>query len=152
MHFSDSLPMRANSEYGALIIDDDVEYARVIADTLSGTYQSRIVTTVDAAVQRFQRASPRVLVAERWMGDPKRLIDFIRAVRASHADLAIFLTSKRPMSLAETMECWEADVDGWLLKPFHPRELAGRVDHIARRLAAVKQAQIARADVHSWAS
>lgn len=131
-----------------LIADDDVEYARLVADTLAGAYDCRIVSVAEDAVKHFTEFDPAVVVAERWMGDADGLFRLLRGLRSARADLGILLTSTRPMSLAETMQCWDVDVDGCLQKPVAPDELAARVDQVVRRIDAARELHQATADIH----
>lgn len=116
----------------ALIVDDDVEDARIVADTLAHEYEPRIMS-LEAALRRFYDVNPQILLVERWIRDPDQALRFVRNVRAARSDLGILFTSRRPMTLAERVECWDADADGWIMKPFHPSELAAGVSRLVRR-------------------
>jgi DNA-binding response OmpR family regulator len=124
----------------ALVAEDEPQMASIIAFAL-GTEGFR-VTRVGNGVEAVEAALSQyfdVLVLDVMM---PRLdgLEVCRRLRSepSTADVAILLVTARVGS-EEAISGFEAGADDYLVKPFHPRELALRAAALARRTRGGRQ-------------
>jgi diguanylate cyclase (GGDEF)-like protein len=112
----------------ALVVDDDPISLRMVVAGIS----SAGLFTVQAgngreAIALFERYQPRVVLLDRMMPeiDGIEVCKTIRSSPWSDSTYVIMLTSRDDMQSA--LEAFDAGVDDYVAKPFHPSELLARV-------------------------
>ena len=118
----------------AVIIDHDVDSADLIADTLAPRYKVDAPRSVADAMNRPFEVAPAIVLIERsTLGPLDALLTFIRTLRERQPNVAIVVTGHKRFPSTEVVGCLEAGADDCIAIPFHPRELAARVDGIVGR-------------------
>ncbi len=124
-----------------LIAEDNPEMAAYIGSLIENLCQYRLAKDGEEALEMVQSWAPDLVLADVMM--PK--VNGFRLCRRLKADPA---TVQLPVVLLTALthrealiEGWEAGADDYLLKPFHPRELATRVRSILTLNRERKQAE-----------
>jgi DNA-binding response OmpR family regulator len=117
-----------------LLLEDDADYADIVAHTLRRDGHEVVVTdTVDAAVQFTRRKSPQAAVLDVALPDGSG-IDACRLLRELVPMLPVLFLSSMDRS-SEIVSGLDAGGDDYLTKPFDPSELLARVRAVLRRSA-----------------
>lgn len=115
-----------------LVVDDDEDYAEIISQTLRRDAHDVVVTGTGNAAMRFSASKPpQLALLDTELPDGSAL-DFCKRLRESQPALPVIFLSNadRPVDIAAGLN---AGADDYVLKPFHPAELAARVRAVVRR-------------------
>ncbi|MBP0464220.1 response regulator transcription factor [Roseomonas sp. PWR1] len=121
-----------------LVVEDDLDLAREIADTLSDYGMRPVVaTTWDAALAELAAGKPDLVLLDQRLGtvDTVPLLPRLRALTAAPV---LFLTGNR--AEADRIVALEIGADDFLLKPTSGRELVARIRAHLRRAGAAPEA------------
>jgi len=115
-----------------LVVEDDEDYAEIIAQTLRRESHDVVVTgTAGAAVRFAGSKSPGLAVLDILLPDGNGH-DLLKKLREGQPSLpAIFLSSLDRIS--DKVAGFESGADDYMTKPFHPSELLARVRAVSRR-------------------
>ncbi len=116
----------------SLVVEDDPDYAEIIAHTLRReSHEVVIVGSARAALQFAERKPPRLAILDVVLPDGSGL-DICRQLQKNNRDLrVIFLSSLNRSS--DVITGLNGGGDDYLTKPFHPSELIARVRSVLRR-------------------
>lgn len=126
-----------------LVIDDDPEIREMVATKLAGAdHEVLVARNGDEGLALATERSPDVVLAD-WMIPGPSGIDICQAVRAT-SDAIVFLMTARSQP-ADVQRGYEAGADGYIVKPFSPRELLASIDSAlaVRRDDAARRADAA---------
>lgn len=124
-------PELASDSAHILIVDDDSEIRRLLADFLSES-GFRVTTAADGRRLRDLTSKSKVdLIVLDLMLPGKNGLDLCRQLRTSSTTPIIMLTAKG--SETDRIVGLELGADDYLAKPFNPRELLARVKAVLRR-------------------
>lgn len=117
-----------------LVVDDDARIRELLAEYLTG--RGHTVTTAEDGDQGLEhlRTGRHELVILDIMMPGKDGLQVLRELRA-FSDLPAILLTARGDDLDRIVGL-ELGADDYLGKPFHPRELAARIDAVLRRSSA----------------
>lgn len=119
-----------------LLLEDDEDYADIVAHTLRRDGHEVVVTDrVEAALQFARRKPPHAAVLDVALPDGSGL-DACRQLREIIPMLPVLFLSSFDRE-AEIVSGLDAGGDDYLTKPFNPTELLARVRAVLRRSAAV---------------
>lgn len=116
-----------------LVVEDDEDYAQVIAHTLKRDGHDVVIAGSVAGAQRFVAGkAPDLAVIDVMLpdGSGRDLCEQLRAVNTRPG--IIFLSSLD--RAADITSGLDAGADDYLTKPFHPAELLARTHAVMRRL------------------
>jgi len=117
--------------YRILMIDDDAELARLLAEYLGRFGHSMVGATTAAEGRRILRDShPDLLILDVMLPDADGM-DLCRAIR-EESDIPIIMLTARG-DLPDRVLGLEFGADDYIPKPFEPRELVARVETLMRR-------------------
>jgi DNA-binding response OmpR family regulator len=119
----------------SLVVEDDQDYAEIIAHTLRReSHEVVVVSSARAALQFAERKPPALAVLDVVLPDGSGL-DICRQLQKNNEDLrVIFLSSLNRAS--DVISGLNSGGDDYLAKPFHPSELIARVRSVMRRADA----------------
>lgn len=129
-----------------LLIEDDVELSRLIADGLrrAGVSVDAVGTLADADLSLSVNEYACV-VADRGLPDGDAA-GFVAGLRAHGASIPVLLLTAKG-SIGERVEGFESGADDYLVKPFALAELVARVRALARRQQQPRPAVIQVTDL-----
>lgn len=115
----------------ALVLDHDPEHAEIYADILSfvGGGPETCVTTslTDARQQMAQQIYDVIVLSHRLVGE-RELLD----LRRHQADAIIAVTIEALVSVGNITGQFAAGADEVIQRPYHPSEVAARIDRLLR--------------------
>jgi len=116
----------------ALVVEDDQDYAEIIAHTLRReSHEVVVVGTARAAVHFAERKPPGLAILDVVLPDGSGL-DICRQLQKSNKNIrVVFLSSLNRNS--DVIAGLNSGGDDYLTKPFHPSELIARVRAVLRR-------------------
>ncbi|MCT9819047.1 response regulator transcription factor [Microbacterium sp. W1N] len=114
-----------------LVVDDDVDVARLLEHVLSASGHTVDVAGDGGAGLRAARASHHDLVILDWMMPVKNGLDVCTELRADagFADTKIVMLTARANE-ADVERAMAAGADEYLTKPFSPRVLRARIEEL----------------------
>lgn len=119
-----------------LVVEDSPEYLELVTSVLQGAgHHVRCATTIADALEAFYSAAPDLLVLDLTLPDGEGL-GLCQAIRARSNPYVLMLTA-RDHELDKIIG-FRQGADDYVTKPFSPRELAARVNAVARRLGSSK--------------
>ena len=120
-----------------VLVVDDEEDARVLLETTLRGYGANVwtATSVDEALETFERAAPDVLLSDIGMPvqDGYALIHQIRARAASRGGLTPAVALTAYASPTDRLSTLAAGYQAHVAKPFEPEDVATLVRRLARR-------------------
>ncbi len=152
--FQPRTPTRSNSEspsdramsnesaakpYRVLLVEDDVELARLTADYLAlRGIEVLVEHHGDRAIARLNAERPDMLVLDVMLPG-KDGFDICRDLRQAGNDIPILMLTARDEDIDQVLGL-ELGADDYLTKPVQPRVLLAHVNAILRRLAPSERA------------
>ncbi|MFL5679998.1 MAG: response regulator transcription factor [Chloroflexota bacterium] len=114
-----------------LIADDQPEITKLVSLSLDNE-GFRVITASDggSALEQLSESNPDVLLLDIMMPGMSGL-DVLREVREHHPVPVIMLTARG--ATAQVSEGLNLGADDYVVKPFHPGELAARIRAVMRR-------------------
>lgn len=114
-----------------LVVEDAAEYAQAISAILQqGGHRVRLATTIAAATAEFDAGTPDLVILDLTLPDGDGL-DFCRQVRERSSAYVLMLTGRNDE--VDKLVGFRLGADDYVTKPFSPRELAARIEALARR-------------------
>jgi DNA-binding response OmpR family regulator len=120
-----------------LLVEDEIELARVIARELANAGYRVIHVADGAAALRSLAQEPPDLVVLDWMLPQVDGLEVLRRLRGSSSVPVLMLTARSQE--VDRVIGLELGADDYLTKPFGMRELLARVRALLRRIAHVQQ-------------
>ncbi len=134
----DSLHSATGEAYRVLIIEDDVELARLTAEYLE---KRNIRVTIehrgDEALARIAREQPHLLVLDVMLPGMDGF-EICRALRTAGQDLPIIMLTARDEDIDQVLGL-EMGADDYLAKPVQPRVLLAHIKAILRRSTTMEK-------------
>jgi len=128
----DNIHTASGQAFRVLIIEDDVELARLTAEYLA---KRNIQVTVehhgDQALARIAREQPHLIVLDVMLPGMDGF-DICRALRTQGSDLPIIMLTARDEDIDQVLGL-EMGADDYLAKPVQPRVLLAHIKAILRR-------------------
>ncbi len=116
----------------ALIVEDDEDYAEIIAQTLRReSHEVITMATATAALRFAEKKPPELAVLDVMLPDGSGL-DLCRQLRESMPELPVIFLSSLDRS-ADVIAGLNSGGDDYITKPFHPGEFLARVRAVVRR-------------------
>jgi two-component system, OmpR family, KDP operon response regulator KdpE len=114
-----------------LVADDQPEIAKLVSLSLGGE-GFRVISALDGAstLERISEMNPDVVLLDVMMPGMSG-IDVLRELRETRALPVILLSARAATS--QVSEGLDLGADDYIVKPFHPVELAARVRAVLRR-------------------
>ncbi|HKG57183.1 MAG TPA: response regulator transcription factor [Candidatus Limnocylindrales bacterium] len=114
-----------------LVADDQPEITKLVSLSLDNE-GFRVITASDgaSALEQLSESNPDVLLLDIMMPGMSGL-DVLREVREHHPVPVIMLTARA--ATAQVSEGLNLGADDYVVKPFHPGELAARIRAVMRR-------------------
>jgi two-component system response regulator MtrA len=109
-----------------LVVDDDPEIRSMVVQKL--TAAGHTVTSEadgEAALAAVEAETPDVVLVD-WMLPGRSGIQVCEAIRHDTDALVFMLTARAQAD--DVQRGYEAGADGYIVKPFSPRELVGRIN------------------------
>lgn len=123
-----------------LLIEDDVDYADIVAELLRrDAYEVVIATSVDGGRRFVRDNAPAAAIVDVTHPDGAGL-ELVSELRRERPGFPILVLSNRG-SARDIVEGFRAGADDYLTKPFHPAEFLARVRAVLRRHEAATVAQ-----------
>jgi len=116
----------------ALVIDQDPEYGAIMADVLAHRFSVDTTISPERGLQLLGQRRYQVVLVE-WSGADETT-SLVQVVRSALPYIGIVVTSVESLYSQARVRCFEAGADDFVQKPFHPAELAARVDRLAARV------------------
>ncbi len=127
-----------------LVVEDDEDYAEIIAQTLKRDSHEVAVTNTCAAATRFAgQKRPDMAVFDVVLPDGSG-IDLCRRLRDTAGSFPVIFLSSLDRA-ADVVAGLNGGGDDYMTKPFHPSELIARVHAVARRAFSAEPAMQAPA-------
>ncbi|MCC6236398.1 MAG: response regulator transcription factor [Dehalococcoidia bacterium] len=118
-----------------LLIEDDPDYAGIIAETARYEGHHVVVVGTEEAARRFMgRETPELAIVDVMLPDGSGL-NLIPEMREQFPRLPILVLSSLA-GLTDITRGLDAGADDYVAKPFHPSELRARIRALARRAGA----------------
>ena len=115
-----------------LVVEDDEDYAEIIAQTLKrGCYEVVVTGTASSAVRFASQKKPGLAVLDVCLPDSSGL-DLLQRLRESLPLLPIIFLSSVDRA-ADVVAGLNAGGDDYMTKPFNPSELLARIRAVTRR-------------------
>ena len=95
--------------------------------------RKRVGTSARDALARAHEDSLEAIAIDRSVTPLDELLLLVRTLRDIRPGAVIVVTSRAHLLAGEIVACFEAGVDECVQSPFHPSELAARVQRFARR-------------------
>jgi DNA-binding response OmpR family regulator len=116
-----------------LIMEDDPDYADIVAHTIKRDQHDIVVVDSIASATRFaERKPPAAAILDVVVPDGSGF-DACRALRERYPKLPVIFLSSLDRS-ADIVAGLEAGADDYVTKPFHPSELLARLRAVVRRI------------------
>jgi DNA-binding response OmpR family regulator len=130
-----------------VVVEDDLDVARLIANTLEANeFEVVRVTRGADLMKRVEELRPAACLIDLGLPD----IDGLQLVRQLETrDIAIIVVTGRG-DVADRVVGLECGADDYLVKPFEPRELVARVSSVLRRMSTVRTDAHAIATFAGW--
>ena len=135
------LPHLVAKGLSVLVVDDDIEMARLIVALLQDMGATRIDRARDGrhALRKIrQNTDPYDLIISDWEMPNINGLDLLRSVRESYPDLPFLMLTVRTGS-EEILAAKDASVTGYISKPFQPRELQRKILSITEDILREKE-------------
>lgn len=116
--------------YKVLVVDDEARMRDLLALHLKRTFDVETAASGHEALERLRSGSYDVVVLDVLMPDLDGW-EVCRRIRREHRVPVLMLTALSDVE--DKLEAFGAGADDYLTKPFDPRELAARVEALARR-------------------
>jgi DNA-binding response OmpR family regulator len=114
-----------------LVVEDNPDDAKVMVAVLgSEGYETRHATTGSQALQIFDEVAPDCVVLDMLLPEGPDGFDVCRQIRAK-SGIPIILVSARDEEV-DTVVGLELGADGYIVKPFRPREFVARIRAMLR--------------------
>lgn len=118
-----------------LLIEDDPDYAGIIAETARYEGHHVVVVGTEEAARRFMgRETPELAIVDVMLPDGSGL-NLIPEMREQFPQIPILVLSSLA-GLTDITRGLDAGADDYVAKPFHPSELRARIRALARRAGA----------------
>jgi DNA-binding response OmpR family regulator len=130
-----------------VVVEDDVDVARMISNTLEsfGFAAVRITRGADV-LRRVDELQPAACLVDLGLPD----VDGLQLVRKLEGrDMALLIITGRG-DLADRIVGLECGADDYLVKPFEPRELVARLNSVLRRMSKAATQPHAVAKFCGW--
>ena len=115
-----------------LVVDDDEDYAQMIAHTLErDSHEVMITHTARAAVKAIAQKPPDLAVLDIMLPDHSGT-ELCQLLRSQRPDTPILFLSSMDRS-SDIIDALNSGGDDYVTKPFHPGELVARVRALSRR-------------------
>lgn len=115
-----------------LVVDDDEDYAEIIAQTLRrDSHETVIMGSAKAAARFAEHKAPNLAVLDVILPDGSGL-DLCRQLREQQPSLPVILLSSLDRS-DDIVAGFNCGADDYVTKPFHPSELLARTRAVLRR-------------------
>lgn len=135
----DVLMSPSGQAYRVMIVEDDIELARLTAEYLEKRgIQVTVEHRGDEAVARVQREQPHLIVLDVMLPGTDGF-DICRELRAAGSDVPIVMLTARDEDIDQVLGL-EMGADDYLAKPVQPRVLLAHIKAILRRLSAPERA------------
>ncbi|MCU4184542.1 response regulator [Acidiferrimicrobium sp. IK] len=109
-----------------LVVDDDPEIRAMVVQKLAAAgHTVRAEADGDAAMSAVEADTPDVVLVD-WMLPGRSGIQVCEAVR-ERTDALVFILTARAQA-DDVRRGYEAGADGYIIKPFSPRELLRSID------------------------
>ena len=130
----DNMQTSSGLPYRVLIIEDDVELARLTAEYLTKrNIEVSIEHRGDEAIARVAREQPHLIVLDVMLPGMDGF-DICRALRIQGTDVPIIMLTARDEDIDQVLGL-EMGADDYLAKPVQPRVLLAHIKAILRRSA-----------------
>ena len=117
-----------------LVVDDDEDYAEMIAQTLRRDSHDVVAVSTGTAALRFAELKrPDFVVLDVMLGDASGF-DLCKQLRRREPHLPVIFLSSLDRK-EDIVAGLDSGGDDYITKPFHPSELVARVRAVARRPA-----------------
>ncbi len=115
-----------------LLVEDDVDYAEIIAHTLKRD-QHEVVTldNIAGATSFLAKKQPDLVMLDVMLPDGSGM-DLCQSLRSAHPTLPVMMLTSLDR-LSDVVAGFSAGADDYVVKPFHPAELLARVHAVLRR-------------------
>jgi two-component system OmpR family response regulator/two-component system response regulator RstA len=134
----DNLRTAGGVAFRVLIVEDDVELARLTAEYLEKrNIQVTIEHRGDEAMARIAREQPHLLVLDVMLPGMDGF-DICRALRTAGSELPIIMLTARDEDIDQVLGL-EMGADDYLAKPVQPRVLLAHIKAILRRASTLEK-------------
>jgi two-component system, OmpR family, KDP operon response regulator KdpE len=115
-----------------LVVEDDPDYADIIAHTLRrDAHDVVVLDSVEDACRFSEKKAPELAILDVVLPDGSGL-DLCSKLRKMQPNLPVIFLSSMDRS-SDVIEGFERGADDYVTKPFHPTELLARVRSVVRR-------------------
>ncbi len=119
-----------------LVVEDSPEYTQIVVSVLrNASHTVRTASTLAAAEEALRATSPQLVILDLTLPDGDGL-DLCRTIRETSNAYILMLTG-RDDELDKVLGL-KMGADDYVTKPFSPRELAARIEALARRPLVVE--------------
>jgi PAS domain S-box-containing protein len=129
-----------------LIVEDNEELARYIAECLRPICEAKVTHDADEAVKLIRDWMPTLVLSDVMMPGRDGL-SLCREIKSDPVTRAIPFVLLSALTYRQALlQGWEAGADDYLFKPFHPTELVTRIRTLIvaqQKLAAEREARVA---------
>ncbi|MBM9501718.1 response regulator [Leptospira sp. 201903071] len=143
-------PNLSGSKPKVLIVEDNAEMRRYIADTISSEFQISMATNGKEGLEKAKQEKPDVIVTDIMMpvlsGD--RMVRAIREHSELNSTSIIFLSAKADMDAR--IRLLSEGAQDYLIKPFAPEELLVRVRNFIRLKKTIETLEATNADMEAF--
>ena len=129
------MPMADDRPLRVMVVEDDPSITRLIETALTKAgHDVTTVATAAGALDIVGSSPPDVILLDLGLPD-RDGVEVLRAVRSDHsaAGVGVICVTARTEEIDRVLG-FELGADDYVTKPFSPRELAGRVRALGRRL------------------
>lgn len=124
-------PTAARTGARVMIVEDDADIARLVADVLSDEgYEAHVVTDARQAIETFERMRPDVVTLDVMMPSLDGISLCLELRRTSEVPI-LFISAKK--EAPDRVVGLRMGADDYMGKPFDTDELVARVDALLRR-------------------
>ena len=125
------------SDLKVLIVDDSITIRRIIANTLKAIGIQNVVEAANGteALEKITSENVNFIITD-WNMPSMNGLDFTKAVRATEtiSELPILMITTRG-SEADVIEALKARVNSYIVKPFTPQELKGKIEEVLKTVS-----------------
>jgi signal transduction histidine kinase len=132
IEFDPSLEGTGSASAEVLIVDDNADMRRLLADLIGKRYRIRLARNGAEALERTRERIPDLILTDVMMPvmSGTELCSAIKSNPKFDRIPVMLLTSKAEREMK--IKGLELGADDYVTKPFHPRELMARVDSLVR--------------------